>query len=200
MSFSGTRLLPATILSLTGLLLLKFLVLVHAAVPELGSWNPTSVAVPTAGPTSVIPSPPPTEAERHLLEQLAARRGELDQRERVLSDRETALAAAEVKLSQWLSKLTELRQQLEELYNRRQREADDSWKGLVKLYESMKPRDAAQIFDDLDMPVLLELTRRMNERKAAAILGSMQPDRARELTAHLATKGLVDASAADPRQ
>jgi flagellar motility protein MotE (MotC chaperone) len=60
----------------------------------------------------------------------------------------------------------------------------------VKLYASMKPRDAAKIFDDLDTPVLLEVVDRMNERKAAPILAAMQPDRAREVTEKLAATRL----------
>ena len=61
-----------------------------------------------------------------------------------------------------------------------------SWQGLVKLYEAMKPRDAATIFNDLDMPVLLQVVDRMKEAKAAPVLAAMQPDKARDLTARLA--------------
>jgi flagellar motility protein MotE (MotC chaperone) len=56
----------------------------------------------------------------------------------------------------------------------------------VKLYEGMRPRDAAAIFDDLDMPVLVQLIDRMREAKAAPVLGAMRPERARLLTAELA--------------
>ena len=65
---------------------------------------------------------------------------------------------------------------------RRERE-DTSWKGLVKVYEAMKPRDAATIFNDLEMPVLLQVVDRMKEAKAAPVLAAMQPDKARDLTA-----------------
>ena len=50
----------------------------------------------------------------------------------------------------------------------------------------MKPRDAATIFNDLDMPVLLQVVDRMKEAKAAPVLAAMQPDRARLVTAQLA--------------
>ena len=65
-------------------------------------------------------------------------------------------------------------------------EAAVSWRGLVKVYESMKPRDAAVIFNDLDMPVLLQVVDRMKEAKAAPVLAAMQADKARELTTKLA--------------
>ncbi len=57
----------------------------------------------------------------------------------------------------------------------------------MKVYEGMKPRDAATIFNDLDMNVLLGVVDRMKDRKAAPVLAAMQPDKARELTTKLAT-------------
>jgi flagellar motility protein MotE (MotC chaperone) len=50
----------------------------------------------------------------------------------------------------------------------------------------MRPRDAATIFNDLEMPVLLQVVDRMKEAKAAPVLAAMQPDKARDLTAKLA--------------
>ena len=52
----------------------------------------------------------------------------------------------------------------------------------------MKPREAAAIFNDMDMPVLLQVVDRMKEGKTALIFGAMQPDRARLLTSQLAAK------------
>ena len=48
---------------------------------------------------------------------------------------------------------------------RTQEHEDASWQGLVKLYEAMKPRDAATIFNDLEMPVLLQVVDRMKEAR-----------------------------------
>ena len=57
---------------------------------------------------------------------------------------------------------------------------------MVKLYEGLRPRDAAAIFDELDLAVLVPLVDRLREAKAAPILGAMRPERARALTAELA--------------
>ena len=54
------------------------------------------------------------------------------------------------------------------------------------MYEAMKPRDAATIFNDLQMSVLLQVVDRMKDAKAAAILAAMTPDKARDVTAELA--------------
>ena len=56
----------------------------------------------------------------------------------------------------------------------------------MKLYESMKPRDAATIFNDLDMRCCSPVVDRMKDGKAAPVLAAMQPERAREVTDRLA--------------
>jgi flagellar motility protein MotE (MotC chaperone) len=59
---------------------------------------------------------------------------------------------------------------------------------LVKVYESMKPKEAAKIFNDLQIGVLVEMTLSMKESRLAAILSEMKPEKARELTSILATQ------------
>jgi flagellar motility protein MotE (MotC chaperone) len=132
--------------------------------------------------------PPVSDSERALLQDLRARRVELEAREKALAAREQVLAAAEQKLTARVDELSQLQARLEQLETARKQRDEGNWQGLVKMYESMKPRDAATIFNDLDTPVLLEVLDRMKEAKAAPILAAMQPDRAREATTKLAQK------------
>jgi flagellar motility protein MotE (MotC chaperone) len=85
-----------------------------------------------------------------------------------------------------VAELTSLQKRLEQLDGQRRQREEASWAGLVKTYETMPPRDAAAIFNDLDKQVLLNVLDRMKERNAAAILAAMQPERARQVTAELA--------------
>jgi flagellar motility protein MotE (MotC chaperone) len=138
-------------------------------------------------PPEVASGPPPiSEGERTVLLELRQRRLELDGREATLAARESVLVATEQKLSARVAELQALQKKLEGLETAREQREDTSWRGLVKVYESMKPRDAAVIFNDLDMPVLLQVVDRMKEAKAAPVLAAMQADKARELTTKLA--------------
>jgi flagellar motility protein MotE (MotC chaperone) len=121
-----------------------------------------------------------------LLLDLRQRRQELDNRDAAVAARESLLAAAEQKLAARVTELQALQTRLEALETARKQREDASWQGLVKLYEAMKPRDAAAIFNDLEMPVLLQVVDRMKEAKAAPVLAAMQPDKAREVTTKLA--------------
>ncbi len=136
---------------------------------------------------SIPEGPPPvSESEKAVLLELRERRQELEAREAGLSSRESTAAAAEKKLSSRVEELQGLQKKLESLDASRRQQEDSAWQGLVKVYETMKPRDAAVIFNDLAMPVLLPVLDRMKEAKAAAILAAMQPEKAREVTTQLA--------------
>ncbi len=55
----------------------------------------------------------------------------------------------------------------------------------MKIYENMKPKSAARIFEQLEMDTLLEVAERMKERKLAAIMAQLGEERAREVTVEL---------------
>ena len=143
-------------------------------------------AAPTEEPPAAPAAPQISEAERAILLELRQRRQELDAREQSFAARESVLAAAEQKLTARADELQALQKRLETLEAARAQRDDASWHGLVKLYETMKPRDAAAIFNELGMPVLLPVIDRMKEGKAAAVLSAMNPDKARDVTTELA--------------
>jgi flagellar motility protein MotE (MotC chaperone) len=152
--------------------------------------GPTTQAGPGAQPVvPTMPAPPApavSAGERTVLLELRRRRDELDARETAVTAREATLAAAELRLGARVGELQTLQKKLEDLEQARKQREDASWQGLVKLYETMKPRDAATIFNDLDMQVLLGVVDRMKDAKAATVLAAMQPDKAREVTTKLA--------------
>jgi flagellar motility protein MotE (MotC chaperone) len=166
----------------------------HAATPPGPAGAPSATtpgapqAVESEGATKVtVPAEPPVSAaERALLLDLRQRKKILDQREAALAAREAALDAAERRIAGRVDELKTLEQRLIALDAERKQHQESSWAGLVKLYETMRPRDAATIFNDLDMNVVLPVVDRMKEAKAAAILAAMQPEKARQITTQLA--------------
>jgi flagellar motility protein MotE (MotC chaperone) len=195
------RLLPLAILAMAGLVLVKAEALLGvlrapAATPAIVA--PARAADPPAAPASApaaaaVPAPPApaaaepvAAAERALLEQLRARREEIEAREQAVAAQEVVLQAAERRLARRIEELAALQQRLEALDRGRAEREEAGWRGLVRTYEAMRPRDAAAIFDELEMPVLVEILDRMAERKAAPVIGAMRPERARLVTAELA--------------
>lgn len=125
-------------------------------------------------------------SERALLLNLRERRQELDARAKALNEREAVVGAAEQKLDTRVSELKILQKNLEALNTAQKEKAEAGWQSMVKLYEAMKPRDAAAIFNDLSMPVVLQVIDRMKDARAAAVLSNMTPEKARDVTSGLA--------------
>lgn len=129
-----------------------------------------------------------TDEEVDVLQQLAKRREELELRARQLDEREALIQAAEQRMDQKMAELKALQGMVEDLLKKRSDEEEAELMSLVKMYENMKPKDAAQVFEEMDMDVLLDVVGRMNERKAAPILALVTPTRAKEITFELASR------------
>jgi flagellar motility protein MotE (MotC chaperone) len=74
--------------------------------------------------------------------------------------------------------------------------ADSRIAALVKMYQAMRPRDAARIFERLDLAVQVDVASHMRERAAAAILAEMDPKAASALTMALAGQPVREAEEA----
>ena len=129
-----------------------------------------------------------TDEELVLLQSLSQRREELEQRAREIDEREVLLKAAEQRIDQRIGELERLQASIEDLLVQHDEQSEAQMQSLVKIYESMKPKDAARIFEELDMEVLLEVVERMKERKTAPILAKMNPERAKTVTLELAQR------------
>ena len=123
-----------------------------------------------------------------VLEALKERRLELERREQEARRREAVLRATERRIDEKVGDLQALEKSISALVRQHDNQMDVQLSGLVKIYENMKPKDAAQIFATLDMPVALMVIERMKERRVAPILASMDPNRAREITVELASR------------
>jgi flagellar motility protein MotE (MotC chaperone) len=121
-----------------------------------------------------------------IIAELIARRRDLDMRERQLEQREALLLATESQVEQKLDELQILREELRSLLDQQEQEEEARIKSLVKIYEGMKPKEAANVFNTLDMEIMLSIVSRMSERKSAPILAAMEPSKARALTVLLA--------------
>lgn len=153
----------------------------------------------TEGPDSV--KPPSGEAapadtsgdersfsasELDVLQSLSKRRAELDAREKKIAEREALTAAAGQEIDKKIAELNQLKGDIQKLLGQQQTMEEDRIKSLVTIYENMKPKEAATIFNTLDMDVLLNVIGRMNERKSSPILAAMDPEKARIVTIRLA--------------
>jgi len=127
-------------------------------------------------------------AELQLLQSLSQRRAELDKREKDLDMREQVLKVTEKRLQDKLAEIKKVQDQVNAALKTYDDKEDAQLDSLVKVYETMKPEDAARIMSTLDMKVLIDVAQRMNERKIAPIMAAMDSATAKKLTMELATR------------
>jgi flagellar motility protein MotE (MotC chaperone) len=144
-------------------------------------------AAPPAGDDSFDPREL-SQSEIRLLQALADRRKALDTREFALNQREALLKAAEQRILDRQASLIAMRTEVKTLLGQLDEQEKTRIGNLVKLYENMKPKEAAHILNDLELPVMLGVVQRMNVRKLAPVLAAMDADKARAVTRALASR------------
>ncbi len=142
----------------------------------------------TARPAKVNLKTKFSPSEIAVLQKLSGRRETLEQRSRQMAMREKILQATEKRIDNKIGELKKLEGQIKGLLLAHDKETETQIKSLVKVYENMKPKDAARIFEELEMDVLLNVAERMKEVKMAKILAAMAPKKAKTLTVRLATR------------
>ncbi|PWR22950.1 MotE family protein [Zavarzinia aquatilis] len=181
-------------------------VLPAAGNSALAAETPAPAPAPVPTPAAVAPAPAPLEAaapaapapafdpdkltpgEVDVLQNLSRRREEIEARARELDSREALVAAAEARVDKKLTEIKAIEEKIAAAQAAQTAEQDQQMARLVKVYETMKPGDAAIIFNTLDFAVLIEVASRMKEAKIAPVLAAMDPEAAKALTVALATR------------
>ncbi len=140
-----------------------------------------------------------SDVVRELGDDLGKRRAELDRREKELQTKDALLKAGQQELERKYAELAQLRTEIEKLLQTQSEEEKARTTSLVKIYENMKPGDAARIFNTLDLDVLVSVMSKMSERKLSPIIGAMEAERAKTVTVIMAQqKKLPDLPAVEP--
>jgi flagellar motility protein MotE (MotC chaperone) len=174
-----------------------------AAAPAEGPATGTEAANanPASADDACVPAPDYagetglSQYEIQVLRTLQDRRQIIDQRERDLDTREQVVVAAESDLDARVAELRELEEGIRGLLVQVDEQRETRLAALVKVYETMKPKDAAEIFEALDDAVMMDVASRMKNAALAAILGELSPPRARAVTGMLAARAAVPESA-----
>lgn len=137
-----------------------------------------------------------SQTEELILQKLGERRELLDKREEELNNREALLKASELRITQRIAELKVLEADLKAKIDSRNEQLV-SLKPLVVMYEAMKPKDAAQVFENLEYATLVELVAAINPRKVSDVVAVMEPKLASRVTKDLATRGRANVTVPD---
>lgn len=126
--------------------------------------------------------------DQKILEELKALKVEVQEKKQALDEREVLIQVTEKRVDEKISELQALKNQIEAILGKLDQEQKDKILSLVKVYEAMKPKDAARIFDNLEMDVLIEVADHMKEARLAPIMAKMNDGKAKSLTRLMAER------------
>lgn len=195
---SGVRLLPAVMATSVALLALKAVAMAEG-VAETTSAPAQTAQVDAAGAPAPAPAnqcAPPTLAELaglsqtevQVLQALSERRAQLDLRAETMGAQTDLMAAAEQRLDERLAELRRLESTVGALLGQLDEAQEQRLASLVDVYQRMRAKDAAAVFDGLQDDVLVQVASRMRQANLAEVMGRMDAARARALTQMLAER------------
>ncbi len=153
---------------------------------EEGEESADAEEDPTAEDPTIENVPLFSETEVDILQRLSARRQKLEEWQHDLEMRENVLNITQTKIDQKLKELRFLKNDVEKILSLYNEKEDNKLRRLVKVYENMKPKNAAKIFSEMDSATLLKVASKMKEVKLAPILAQMDPELAKNLTTQYA--------------
>lgn len=189
---SVRRVLPAVVVVGALLLGVKGEALVRTALAEgLGmAGADTSILAKDTAPldTGADIAGAESAGRNDVLARLGMRREALDKREAALNDRVKMVNAAEKRIDGKIQTLQDLTDKIKTLMGQRDQAEKDQINNLVKTYSSMKPRDAARIFNTLSDNVLIPVAAAMKPDALAPVMAAMDSNAAQALTIKLSQR------------
>ncbi|MEZ5995111.1 MAG: hypothetical protein R3C25_05100 [Hyphomonadaceae bacterium] len=209
---TGVRLMPAVMVTVATLLGLKAVAMAEsvaetaagheeaaqteAAPPQQAEDGADAATAQCAAP-SLAEMAGLSQTEVQVLQALGARREALDQRAAQVETQDALMLAAEQRMTERLAELRQLESTVNELLGHLDEAQEQRIAGLVDVYQRMRAKDAATVFDGLDNDVLVQVASRMRQANLAEVMGRMDPARARELTQLLADRARPPAGGAE---
>lgn len=164
-----------------------------AKPPETKPAQANAEPLPPGAPQPIdLTKPQMTAGERAVLESLVQRRQELEARAREIEVRENLLKASEQRIEARLQELQEAEAKLNGAAKKRDEAEVAKFKNLVSMYENMKAKEAAKVFDRLELRILVEVVNLMNPRRMSDILALMSAEAAEKLTIEIANRSGPD--------
>jgi len=129
------------------------------------------------------------EAAERVFHDMAVERDRIQQEKEELLALKRSVTVQEQVLVQGRENILQTIRKLEAKQQEYIDERERSAAKLAKMYEAMKPKQAAPIMSSLDLEIILDILGRMKERPAAKILANMEAGLAAQVSKSMSLKG-----------
>lgn len=157
--------------------------------------DPDNAGMTKAGDADAGTACRTTEDMQAMLDAFQSREALIEEKEVAIRARMHALRVADETVTQKLAELSEAETQLRETIALAETAAEDDLDRLTRVYESMKPKQAAALFEEMDPNFAAGFLGRMRPEAAAAIMAGLSPE-----AAHLYSVVLAGRNANVPKE
>jgi flagellar motility protein MotE (MotC chaperone) len=177
---------------IAGLLLASAALRIGVGAGQAIAQDPEQIEVGTQNASATCPS---TEDFEAMLAAFKSREAQIDAREKAIEDRMNALRIADAEVARKLDELAAAEAQLSDTLALADTAAEGDLGKLTKVYETMKPKQAAALFEQMDPNFAAGFLGRMRPEAAAAIMAGLSPE-----AAHLYSVVLAGRNANVPKE
>lgn len=144
----------------------------------------------TVEPAPVNPPAPQTceldGGAMAMLSALQEREARLAEQEKLAADQQASIGLARTEIDKKLTELARAEAKLAATIAQADQAADKDVNALVAMFESMKPKDAANLFAEMDPGFAAGFLARMHPESAAGVLAGLDPPKAYAISVLLA--------------
>ncbi len=149
------------------------------------SAHKTSVASIDRNELDMIARDP--ESIVDVMAELEKREAAVKKKEEELRRKEKYLNQVQKETEQKLNKLIAIQEEIKAYRQEKASAQSGKLRALVKIYESMKPKGAAKLLENLDEDLVVKIVSNMKTATAASILANMSPEKAVKISKALTT-------------
>ena len=191
------RILPLIGMAFSGLLLARAISVSSEVLPEKkGVQSPVAEQNHDENPSlddsgAKLADAPDSEAlclTGDVLAVLQTDKAKIAERMAAVEVREKALATLEAKLSEQMELIDAANDKMEAQLGEMKSVANEDITHLVKMYQTMKPKQAAAIFESMDAAFAAGFLREMNGERAGLIMANMDSRKSYSISAIMASK------------
>jgi flagellar motility protein MotE (MotC chaperone) len=116
---------------------------------------------------------------------LQRRLQEIEKREKELSAREEEIRRMERELESNLAELTKVREEITKMLSDRKTLDEKNLGALVQMYSSMRPAQAAKVFEGMSSDLVIQILQKMKKSVAGEIMNMLSTERAKHFSERL---------------
>lgn len=130
--------------------------------------------------------PEVAKAEADLVQNILTRQSTFDDEQKNLEEQKHILDAAQAAINEKMRNLDSSMAALAERQAAHRETMSAETDRLVRIYEEMPPKEAAAVFNIMDIHVLVSIANKMSPRKISAVMGYMMPERVNIVSQYMA--------------